>query len=164
MNRRKFMKSAFVGGIICAIGTKSIGKTIVEEKKNSKRDKLIDYLDNGGTLSKGMYIAFGLRFDSMTPTFTYKIIKQGSNHIGLYHISFNDDSGVKVEVEDTNNISKKEICSLLNEYHKTFSDDKYWFDDDKKNKEYYSYWIMLELEDILKMMDERKERIIKLYG
>jgi len=49
MNRRKFMQSAFVGGIISAIGTKSIGETIVEEeKRHDRRGNLTYWKSNDG--------------------------------------------------------------------------------------------------------------------
>jgi len=156
MNRRSFMQSAFVGGIISAIGTKSIGKTIVEEKNVEKKErtKLIDYLDNGNRLCLGMYIAECSKFGTFFPVLCYQIIGMGAYNIGLNNVCFKGTNGIKSKIKSASNISKKEICLLIEKRLKSsFSGEIIKID--------YKRWVIMEPEDIFEM-NRRNEKNIKM--
>jgi len=160
MNRRSFMKNAFVGGIIGTIGTKSIGETIVEKKENIKkkeRTNIIDYLDNGGRLCLGMYIAECSKRSSFFPSRCYRIIGTGAYQISLNNIALLGTNGIKSKMKSASNISKKEICSLINKYLKSISHEQI-------KKVDYKGWAIMEPEDVTEMMINYEKILKTIYS
>ena len=160
MNRRSFMQSAFVDGIISTIGTKSSGETIVKEKENIKkkeRTNIIDYLDNGGRLCLGMYIAECSKRSPFFPSRCYRIIGMGDYQIGLDNVALLGTNGVKSKIKSASNISKKEICSLIEKYYKKLCREKITINS-------YEGWIIMEPEDVIEMMISYEKTLKRIYS
>ena len=106
MDRRKFMKNAFIGGIIGTVCTKSEGE-IIEIKERDKRGNLIYWEDKNGN----------------------KIRMEYGNNDNLIYMRIND----KVEIPD--NIVKEKYDDNGNYiYRKLSNGQEFWYTYDKRNR------------------------------